>query len=174
MSWEFDILYAIQGMRTPTLDRIMAALSDLGNLGLFWIAVGAFLLIFRKYRKCGAQSLVAMAITFVIGNLILKNIFRRPRPCQVDTAIDLLVKIPFDYSFPSGHTMNAFTCALTLLIYDKKIGIPAVVLATAIAFSRLYNFMHFPTDVFGGFVIAVCSVILTNYLFNRFSKKKGG
>lgn len=165
MSWEFDWLYALQDIHNPVLDKVMVFVSALGNAGIFWIAVGLLLLITKRYRRGGAQMLVAMAVTFVIGNLILKNLVARERPCWIDREVQLLIASPSDYSFPSGHSMNGFAGSVSLLCIDRRIGIPAVILAAVIAFSRLYLFMHFPTDVFAGIVIGLVIALITNYVF---------
>lgn len=165
MSWEFDWLYALQDIHNPVLDKVMVFVSALGNAGIFWIAVGLLLLITKRYRRGGAQMLVAMAVTFVIGNLILKNLVARERPCWIDREVQLLMASPSDYSFPSGHSMNGFAGSVSLLCIDRRIGIPAVILAAVIAFSRLYLFMHFPTDVFAGIVIGLVIALITNYVF---------
>lgn len=165
MSWEFDWLYALQDIHNPVLDKVMVFVSALGNAGIFWIAVGLLLLITKRYRRGGAQMLVAMAVTFVIGNLILKNLVARERPCWIDREVQLLMASPSDYSFPSGHSMNGFAGSVSLLCIDRRIGIPAVILAAIIAFSRLYLFMHFPTDVFAGIVIGLVIALITNYVF---------
>lgn len=174
MDWEFDLLYALQGIHTPVLDKIMVFVSTLGNAGILWIAIGVLLCIFPKYRKCGAQMIVSMALTFIVGNLLLKNLVARQRPCWIDPNVTLLVASPGDYSFPSGHSMNGFTAAVTLLCYDKRLGIPAVVLASLIAFSRLYLFVHFPTDVFAGIVIGIIMALICRKIFDRISKTKNG
>ena len=157
MDWEFDILYAIQSIRTPFLDKVMAFLSTIGNAGALWIVIGVVLCISKKYRCGGLQMLLAELLSFIVGNLIIKNMVDRLRPCQ----------IPFDSSFPSGHTLNGITAAVTLMFIDKRMGIPAIVLAVLIAFSRMYNFMHFPTDVLAGAVLGVVSAVFVNFLFKR-------
>ena len=167
MSWEFDILYAIQNIHTPILDKIMVALSTLGNAGIFWIVLSVILLIPKKYRKCGFQMMLSMALCYIVGNLILKNLIARDRPCWIHPSVQLLVKSPWDYSFPSGHSMNGFTASVAMLCNDRKIGILAVILAAFIAFSRLYNFVHFPTDVIAGIVIGIVMALLVNYLMKR-------
>lgn len=167
MSWEFDILYALQGIHHPILDQIMILLSTLGDAGLFWIALGCILLVVPKYRRVGLEMLAAMLFTFIIGNLILKNVVHRDRPCWIDPSVTLLVKCPTDYSFPSGHTMNGITASVSLFLNDRRMGIPAVVLASLIAFSRLYNFVHFPTDVFAGALIGLCSAYVVDWFFQR-------
>ncbi|WP_443598231.1 phosphatase PAP2 family protein, partial [Agathobacter sp.] len=64
------------------------------------------------------------------------------------------------------------TAAVTLMFIDKRMGIPALVLAILIAFSRMYNFMHFPTDVIAGALLGVISAVFVNYLFNRAGKRE--
>lgn len=172
MGWEFDLLYFLQGIHNPVLDKIMAAVSEAGNAGIIWIAVGLILLIPKRYRRTGVQMLVSMAVAFIIGNLIIKNLVARERPCWIDTSIPLLVENPGDYSFPSGHSMNGFAGAVTLFMNDKRLGIPAVILAAVIAFSRLYNFVHFPTDVLAGILIGTIVAFLVDLLFQRRGWKK--
>ncbi len=174
MSWEIDFLYALQEIHNPVLDQIMIFITTLGDDGLFWIAVGIICLFFKKHRKMGLQVLLSMLVTFIIGNLILKNVIARPRPFVVEPeALSLLIiPQPGEYSFPSGHTMNGFTAAFALFFNNKKIGIPALILATLIAFSRLYHFVHFPTDIIGGFAVGLCVAIVMNYVFKKIAAKK--
>ena len=167
MDWEFDILYAIQNIRTPFLDKVMAFLSTLGNAGALWIVIGVVLCISKKYRRGGMQMLSAELLSFIVGNLIIKNMVDRLRPCQIDKTVSLIVNIPFDSSFPSGHTLNGITAAVTLMFIDKRMGIPAIVLAVLIAFSRMYNFMHFPTDILAGAVLGVIIGCITYYVGNK-------
>lgn len=170
--WEVSLLYALQQIHNPVLDKIMAFLSDIGNAGICWILLSIIFMVPKKYRKTGFQMMLSIIITFIIGNLILKNVVMRARPCQIEEIaanITMLVKIPSDYSFPSGHSMNGFTAAVALLCNNKKFGIPAVIVAAGIALSRLYNFVHFPTDVFFGIILGTVVALLVCYVF----KKKG-
>jgi undecaprenyl-diphosphatase len=172
MQWEFTWLYALQEIHNPVLDALMAFVSNLGNAGILWIVIGLLLCIPKKYRRCGIQMIVAMAVTFIIGNLAIKNLVSRDRPCWIDPTVPLLVTVPSDYSFPSGHSMIGFTAALTLFYHDKRLGIPALVLAALIAFSRLYNFVHFPTDVFVGIAIGTAVAIFVNYFMKAFWNRR--
>lgn len=176
MQWEFEWLYALQDIHNAVLDKLMVWLSVAGDAGILWITLGLVLLIFPKYRKIGIQTLIAIAVTFVVGNLILKNLFERERPSWIDPNIELLIKNPTDFSFPSGHSMNGFTAAVAILYNDRKLGIPAILLAAVIAFSRLYNFVHFPTDIFAGALIGSVIAIIVCYVFHkvdaRHQKKK--
>ena len=91
----------------------------------------------------------------LICNVGLKNIVARPRPCWLES-IDLLVKNPRDYSFPSGHTWSAVAGAWVATAANRRFGYAAIPLAAALAFSRLYLFVHFPSDVLAGLLWARC------------------
>lgn len=170
MEWEFSILYALQEIHNPILDKIMLFITALGEGGFFWIAIGVICLAFQKHRKMGLQLLLSMLATVIIGNLIIKNIVARPRPCDDLEAIKnitMLVERPQGYSFPSGHSINSMVAAVALFLNNKKIGIPAVIIATLIGFSRMYLFVHFPTDVIAGFAIAILVAIGVDWAFRQ-------
>ena len=167
MEWEFSILYALQEIHNPILDKIMLFITSLGDDGWFWLAIGVICLVFKKHRKMGLQLLLSMLCTFILGNLIIKNLVARPRPCDIDTAVTLLLSRPHGHSFPSGHSINSMVAAVALFLNNKKIGIPAVIIATLIGFTRLYLFVHFPTDVLAGFVIAILVAIGVDWAFRE-------
>ncbi|MED9903056.1 MAG: phosphatase PAP2 family protein [Lachnospiraceae bacterium] len=169
---ELEILYAIQGWHTELLDKVMVFISALGNGGLIWIAISVVLLIPQKTRRMGFTMMGAMALSYLLGNLMLKNLIGRARPCVVDTSVTLLIPQPGEYSFPSGHTLNGFTAATVIFLYSKKAGIPALVFAAAIAFSRLYLFVHYPTDILGGILLGVADAVIVYMLVQRVSKRK--
>lgn len=173
---EFEILHAIQGLRSEFLDQIMIFVTKLGDEGIFWIALGLVLAIIPKTRKCGLCVLGAMALTFVLGNLILKNLVARPRPFTVDDSVALIIPQPGEFSFPSGHTMNGFAAATTIFMYYRKAGIATLLLAATIAFSRMYLFVHYPTDILGGIIVGVFDAwviyILANKWIPKWTKKK--
>ncbi len=162
---EFEILHMIQGLHSEWLSTIMILLSLIGEYGMCWIAVSLVLAIFPRTRQCGIAMMVGMAISFLLGNVLLKNIIGRARPFMVDTSILLLVPFPSEYSFPSGHTINSFTAAVTIFLYNKKWGILALIGAAAIAFSRLYLFVHYPTDILGGIVLgSLVACVVVHFL----------
>ena len=151
---EFDILFAIQEMRTQWLDAVMIFFTSLGDGGMLWIALGLLMLCFKKSRKCGALVLLTLAFCYVVGNLGIKNMVARQRPFQqLPGAVLLLIDQPGEYSFPSGHTMHSFAAATMIFLHHKKSGLVALLVAAVIAFSRMYLFVHFPTDILGGLMI---------------------
>ncbi len=162
-NFDWNILYLIQdNIRNSSLDRFFLGISRLGNKGLIWILMcGQMFFLTKKYRKAAACVIIGMALGIIIGNMLVKNIVLRPRPCWIETGIDYLI-IPRDYSFPSGHALSCTIAATIMFFADKRLGIVAIPLAALIAFSRLYLFVHFPTDVAGGvflgFLIAGCVI----------------
>lgn len=133
----------------------MKFVSYLGNSGQIWILVGIIMLFFKKYRKCGFTVLLALFLCLIFGNGILKNLIARQRPCWIDESVKLIIETPKDFSFPSGHTFSSFAASLSIFMYHKKLGISAFILAVLIAFSRLYLFVHFPTDIIGGIILGI-------------------
>ena len=156
---DFSILIWIQeNIRCAFLDVVMPFITRLCNDGEIWILFGIVLLFFKKYRKFGVFVLVGMLIGSLIGNEILKPIFARPRPCHIyDMLPEMLIDIPkiTSYSFPSGHTTSSVIAATVLVRANKKFGFFAIPLAAVIAFSRMYLFVHFPTDILGGTVLGI-------------------
>ena len=153
------------------MDVIMPAISFLGNAGWVWILAGVVMAVIPKTRKIGITVCIALLLSLIVCNLTLKPIVNRIRPYDIKEGIELLITKPHDASFPSGHSSASFAAAVAMVLYDKKIGIPAVVLASLIAFSRLYLYVHFPTDVLGGIILgSLCAV--GAYFIGKFVFKK--
>ncbi|MEF9939949.1 MAG: phosphatase PAP2 family protein [Clostridium sp.] len=152
---EFSILYFFQELHTPLLDKIVPALTFLGNGGWFFILLGIAFLCFRKTRKTGVIVLISLAVGFLIGNLALKNLVMRDRPYWIDASVPLLIANPTDFSFPSGHTLAAFEAATGVFLENKRWGIPMLLFAALIGLSRLYLFVHFPSDVLSGMALGI-------------------
>lgn len=146
---EFSFLYAIP--RSSLLDTFFLGVTKIaGSYGQLWVAIALLLLIFKRTRRAGISLLIAYIGVFLLGQFGLKNIISRPRPCQIDTAFPLLVSRPSSSSFPLTHSAWAFGGATAIFLRHKKAGIAAYVVAVLIGFSRLYLFLHFPTDVLFG------------------------
>lgn len=153
---DFAVLEFIQEkLRCGFLDVVMPFMTHLGDKGIIWIVTAVVLLFFKKYRICAVKLLLELLLGVIIGNLIMKNIFERSRPCWLEPIEHMLVAVPKDYSFPSGHTMSSAIAATVLMLRDRRTGIPAVIIALLIAFSRLYLYVHFPTDVLVGAAVGV-------------------
>lgn len=163
MLWEYHFLSSLQSLRSPVLDRLMALLSHINDHGYLCIALAIVLIAFRCTRRVGVQVFLSIALAYILANLIVKNIVCRPRPYEVYSLVPLVSK-PHDTSFPSGHSVSAFAAATAIFLNHKKWGIVALTLAAFIAFSRLYNQVHFPTDVLAGVVIGVGMAVLVHYV----------
>lgn len=169
MAFEFEILDFLQTMHTPLITNIMKVASKLGDAGLIWILLAAVLLMIPKTRKVGILVSTALALDVLTCNVILKPFIARTRPYDINTAVELLIQAPRDYSFPSGHTAASFAAAAALWFANKKkLAVPALVLAVLIAFSRMYFYVHYPTDVLGGAILGmVCGWLVCKLLIPK-------
>lgn len=155
MNLDWSILQSIQSLTNPVLDLVMPKITLLGNGGAIWLVSGGALLATKKYRRWGVLVLAGLAVGVLTGNLLLKPLIARPRPCWPDPSVKLLIANPTDYSFPSGHTLSSVIAATVLAKANRKFGLIAIPLAALIAFSRLYLYVHFPSDVLGAAALGI-------------------
>lgn len=148
-------------------DKIMPPITSLGEYSLFWLILGFVLIISKKYRKVGILTVLTILLTIIIDGAIIKNIVQRPRPFLQVTTINMLITKPLDYSFPSVHTAAAVAACLVLFKTIKKYSIPFIFLAILIAFSRLYLFVHYPSDVLGGVILGLVSSKIVLYFSGK-------
>lgn len=173
MNWEFQVLDWLQGFHTPFLDAAMKLFSSLGNAGAVWIVLTLFLLAWPKTRRTGWILAAALCVDVVLCNGILKNWIARTRPFDVRTGVELLIGKPLDFSFPSGHTAASFASVAALwLAGDRRLVWPSLVLACLMAFSRMYFYVHYPTDILGGCLIGVLSGYLGFRIWKWREKRK--
>ena len=190
MDWFFNldtkiIDFVRDNIVNESLDPIMKFITMLGDTGFIWFVITGILLLIKKGRKVGIVSFISLGMTSVIGEFALKFLVQRQRPFNVIEGINLIVEAPTSYSFPSVHAASSFAVACVLLYYWKWKGSPFIVLAAAIAFSRIYLFVHFPTDVMVGAIVGIMTAciaiafdhavnidnILDN-IYSKFGKKK--
>ncbi|HIT35383.1 MAG TPA: phosphatase PAP2 family protein, partial [Candidatus Faecousia intestinavium] len=176
MAFDLPILDWIQAnLKSDLLDTLMPIITLFGDGGVFWIAIAVLLLCIPKTRKIGLGMGFALLMGLVVCNITLKPLVGRIRPYdlqeQLGVTIPLLTDRMHDYSFPSGHTIASFEASVVLLKNNKWMGIPAVILAVLIAFSRLYLYVHYPTDVifsvFAGILFAFLGDALANKVVTR-------
>lgn len=156
----------------PFLDTVMPVITLFGDAGIFWMVMAAALLLFKKTRRVGLGMGFAMLMGLLLCNLTLKPLCQRPRPYDYqyevfDKLIPLLIERQHDFSFPSGHTIASFEAAGVIMLNNKKWGIAALILACLIAFSRLYLYVHYPTDVLVSIVLGIALAFLGNWLARR-------
>ena len=184
VSFDLPILDWIQAnLKSDLLDTIMPIITVFGDGGVFWIACAVLLLIFPKTRKIGLGMGFALILGLIVCNITLKPLVGRIRPYEFQmkhfqTEILLLTDRMHDFSFPSGHTIASFEAATVLLKNSKKMGIPAMILAVLIAFSRLYLYVHYPTDVifsiFAGILFAFIGDALAAKVAPKLTGKSKG
>ena len=139
MGIEIQFLDWLQTLHSPIVDKMMLGITHLGDAGIFWIVLAVILLLIPKTRKSGLIVAAALCIDVIVCNGILKNLFARTRPFDVNEAVQLLITAPKDFSFPSGHTAASFAAVAALYFAGKKkLWKVSLVLAVLIAFSRMY------------------------------------
>lgn len=161
-------------MRNAVFDAVMPVITSFGDNGFIWILASVIFIFLKKYRTDGISILIALLLCILAGNLGLKPMVARLRPSDVDSLVDLLITRPTDYSFPSAHTMTSFTSAIVIFHANKRIGAFAVILAALIAFSRLYLYVHYPSDVFGGMLIGIALGFLAIFIVKAMGKLNRG
>ena len=169
---ELGILDFIQEhFRCGFLDWFFPTITKLGDSGIFWILLAVIFLLFRKTRKTGLMMGVALLCGLIVGNLTLKPLIHRIRPYDLNPEAILLIDRLNDFSFPSGHTLSSFEGATVLMIRDKRFGIPSMVIAVCIALSRLYLYVHYPTDVLTGAILGIVFGFLAVAIVTAVEKK---
>ena len=172
-SFDLPILeWIAANLKCGFLDTVMPLITLLGDAGIFWILCSLVLIFIPKYRKTGLSMGLSLLVGLLVCNVVLKPLVGRIRPYDYQwqhfqKEITLLVEGLHDYSFPSGHTIASFEAATALLIGSKKLGIPAMLLAVLIAFSRLYLYVHYPTDVLASIVLGIGIAILSTFLVKK-------
>jgi undecaprenyl-diphosphatase len=161
------LLYIKSNMHGPIMDKAMVIITSLGNAGVVWIVIALLLMINKKYRYIGFLALGALILSTILGEGILKHIVRRIRPSADIPAVNLLIAKPLSYSFPSGHTTSSFAAAGVLSKYFRNYALELFALASLIAFSRLYLYVHYPSDVLAGIILGIiCSKVII-YIFSK-------
>ncbi len=149
---EFALLEGIQKLHNPWLDQVMRGVTWLGNGGWFWCALALLFLLVKRTRRMGVSMLASLGLGALVGLVILKPLVARERPCWIDPSVELLIPVPRDFSFPSGHTSSSFAASVS------------------IGFSRMYLYVHFPTDVLAGAILGTISALAVNWLLKRLER----
>jgi undecaprenyl-diphosphatase len=175
---DFAILDFIQSIRTDFLDKIVPFITHLGDGGMLWIVVAVIMLCFGAYRKTGIRIFVSLAISSVLFTLIMKELVARERPFNTPQGLlaanELLIEIPFGrYSFPSGHTLTSFASAFSIFLTNKKLGSIFLVIAALISLSRVYLYVHYPSDIIFGAIFGILSALAVKYVEDKLSARAG-
>lgn len=176
---DFAVLNWIQAHFQSTFaDNFWRIVTTIGNGGFFWIAVCVVLILFKKTRKMGLVMLITLGCCYITYDFVLKNLIGRLRPYQQNPEFQILIKEPHGSSFPSGHSASGM-CMATLFFFFRKenkftkiVWIPALVLAALIAISRLYLYVHFPSDVIAGTLIGIGFGTAGYFISRKIAAKK--
>lgn len=183
---EIQILHWFETLHNPITNPIFYVITTLGNAGWFWIVLAVLMLTVlpKKYKKAGLTMAIALILSLIFCNGIMKHLWARPRAFWV-VGQNFVVGNEFenlygifnsihDYSFPSGHSSASFAAAVSIFMWRKKEGSAALVLAALIAFSRLYFTVHYPTDVLVGTITGalygVAAYFIVKSLINKVPK----
>lgn len=177
-AWDLSVLdYIAEHFRCAFLDTFMRTVTLFGEGGIFWIAIAVIFLFIPKHRKTGLMMGAAMLLGLAVGNGIMKNLIARTRPYDMPGVnVELLVKTLSDFSFPSGHTLVCFEAATVLTVRKNRLAVPAAVIAVLVALSRLYLYVHYPTDVICGALLGIlfgiCGTAIVNAVWNAVTGKR--
>lgn len=161
---ELSILNFIQSLRNPLFDLFFEVLTTLGNRGEIFFALIFLVMLKRKNWKFGKYTLFSLIITVACVELLLKPIVQRPRPFIASPTVQLIIDQPSGFSFPSGHAASAFVVATMFYLNNMPYKKTILVCAFLMAFSRLYVYVHYPSDVIAGSLLGVSIAIAVNKL----------
>lgn len=166
------LLWIQEYIRQDWMDGFWKAVTAFGDSGIFWIALSFLLLIPKQTRRIGITALAALMLGALITNVALKHLIARTRPYEVVNGLVLLIEKQSDFSFPSGHTCASFAAAgVYYRMMPRKYGIPLLIFAALIAFSRLYLGVHYPSDVLGGLLIGLFAAWAAWYMQEYLAEK---
>ncbi|NLL74402.1 MAG: phosphatase PAP2 family protein [Erysipelothrix sp.] len=157
---DVKVLFWIQSLRIPFLDYFFKYFTVLGNHGEIWFAMIFIFACFKKTRRAAYLAFIALAIELLIVSVIMKPMIMRPRPFITYDTVELLIKAPGGSSFPSGHAASSIAVAFVFYFNKVKFRKVIMVLALLMAFSRVYLFVHYPSDVLFGFFTGVAIAML--------------
>ena len=173
VSFDLPILdWIAANLWCPILDTVMPIITMFGDGGIFWIAISVILMLTKKHRRTGFGMAFALIMGLLVCNIILKPGVARIRPYDFQLKyfakeITLIAGGMHDFSFPSGHTIASFEACTALMLGNKKFGIPATILAILVAFSRLYLYLHYPTDVIASIILGTLFGIIGYWLAGK-------
>lgn len=165
------LLWLQDVVRCPALSFFLVPLTLLGEAGILWILISGVMLFFPKTRKIGCLSLLSLLVCYLVNDKVFKVLVERPRPFLVMPTLKTLISWPMSWSFPSGHACSSFSAATMYSYGGEKRWLKSLfwVLAAAMAFSRMYVGVHYPTDVLAGMLIGTSgSILLWHLLQHRY------
>lgn len=182
-SMDYAVLEAFHKFAQTPFGRILAPILNIITLtgwkGALLIAVSVVMIVFRKTRKTGLCTLLALTIGAILTNVIVKNAVARPRPYDFDSSLRLWWEyagshLETDFSFPSGHMTAA--CGFTtgfVLSRGKKWVLPGIIYILLMGISRMIIVVHYPSDILGGLLFGVCAGVISFCILAAIYRKWG-
>lgn len=164
------ILYDVTRLHKPRLNKVMVVFTHLGTRGHVWFALCLILFFIKATKYASLNILVGLAIAHLAGEIVLKHLVCRARPCHKLEDEAQIIKRPKYYSFPSGHTTSSFAVVAVSFFQLRELFIPILIVAAIISFSRLYLRVHYFTDVFVGLLLGLTCGTFSVFLFNAAMK----
>lgn len=153
---EYDVRFAFsmtQYYHHRFFNDLMMFISSCGDFGMSWFIVILITNMIDETRSMSIHMLIALIAATIIGQVTIKSIVRRKRPCHQYPDVKILIPVPSDLSFPSGHTTSSFACCTVMMFFNPMLGIIGFIYAILTAFSRLYLFVHYLSDVIFGMIL---------------------
>ena len=181
---EFErwLFYLINGAgANGFFDAVMPFLTDFSNFEIPLAIAWVMLMVFggRRGRVTALLLAVTLLMTDQISSHVIKPLAQRERPCVELSDVRALIGVKTSFSFPSSHAANIFGAATVLSLEYRRLMIPFIVIATAVAYSRVYVGVHYPLDVIAGAALGVgfgagASVLARRSLGRLAARRKGG
>ena len=137
------------------LNNIMMFISSCGDFGMSWLVIILITNMIDQTRNMSIKMLIALIAATIVGQVTIKSLVRRKRPCHSYPEVQLLIATPSDLSFPSGHTTASFACSTVMMLYNPILGSIGYVYSLLTAISRIYLFVHYLSDVIFGTILGI-------------------
>lgn len=166
---DYQLFHVINewGRSATSLNPFMRILAERA----FYLFFAGLLVYWFSRKEREREMVVNAVISVVIGlgiSFVIGHLFYRDRPFVAHSVLQLIPH-PANASFPSDHSIGAFAIAASFVKYRPKEGIGWLILATVIAFSRVWTGVHYPLDVLGGTLIGILVATGVHRLVGRFS-----
>jgi undecaprenyl-diphosphatase len=159
--FDFTLRFSHEGL----LHKMMRAVSRSGDMGLIWLLVCLGLMLFPGNRRIVELCLITLLFTTLLGEGVLKHVFRRPRPFVTHGPVTMSIPRPTSFSFPSGHTASSVACARILASVNPLMAWIVYCFAGLMGCSRVYLRAHYISDVMAGGIIGILCAEGVRWLF---------
>lgn len=157
--------FTLRFSQESIIHRCMRKVSRSGDWGMIWLTACLLLLCWPQNRRTAELCMIALLFTTVLGEGILKRVFRRPRPYVTHGPVIMTIPVPTSFSFPSGHMASSIACARILALLSPWIAVLTYSYAMLMGVSRVYLKTHYVSDVVAGGVIGLICANAVLWMF---------